>query len=107
MQLSAPNFIKIFAALLVLTLIGIFAFKAQRYISGSGVKPPSPAPAPAAPADDVYAGAEISVAMLNALEWQNVDELTQAVGTDSDKIRQVIQLTIDKFVMKYVFNQTG
>jgi hypothetical protein len=91
-QLSAPNFIKIFAALLLVALIGIFAFKAQRYISGSGVNPPSPA---AAPADDVYAGAEISVELLNALDWQNVDELTQAVGTDSDKVRQVIRLTTD------------
>ena len=91
MQLSAPNFIKIFAALLVLALIGIFAFNAQRYMAGSRVKTLSPAPA--APADDVYAGAKISVELLDALDWQNVDELTQAVGTDSDKIRQVIQLT--------------
>ena len=87
MQLSAPNFIKIFAALLVLALIGIFVFNAQRYIAGSRAKTPSPAPSPAAPADDVYAGVEISLELLDALDWQNVDELTQAVGTDSDKIR--------------------
>ena len=93
MQKSAPKFIKFFAALLVVALIGIFAFNAQRYISGRGTKAPSPAPA--APADERYAKAAISVEMLNALEWQNVDEMTQAVGTDSDKIRQVIQLTAD------------
>jgi hypothetical protein len=86
----APKFIKIFAALLVVALIGIFAFKAQRYISDRGTKDPSPAPATTA--DDRYAEASISVEMLNALEWQNVDELTQAVGTDSNKIRQIIQL---------------
>jgi len=88
-QLSAPNFIKIFAALLVVALISIFAFKAQRYISDRGTKDPSPTPA--TKADDSYAKASISVEVLNALEWQNVDELTQTVGTDSDKIRQIIQ----------------
>ena len=33
--------------------------------------------------------------MLKALEWPDVDSLTQAVGTNSDKINQVIQLTDD------------
>jgi len=90
---SAPKLVKLFAALLVLGLIGIFAFKAQRHIAGLAQKD-SPQ-APAAAAGDRFATASISRDMLKALAWPDVDKLTQAVGTDSDKINQVIQLTDD------------
>jgi len=90
----APKLVKLFAALLVMGLIGIFAFKAQRHIAGLAKKKDSP-PAPVAAADDRFATASISLDMLNALAWQDVDKLTQAVGTNSDKILQVIQLTDD------------
>jgi len=89
----APKLVKLFAALLVLGLIGIFAFKAQRYIADIAKKK-SP-PAPAAADDDRFATASISLDMLNALEWQDVDKLTQAVGTSREKSLQVIQLTDD------------
>ena len=93
MSKPAPKLVKLFAALLVLGLIGIFAFKAQRHISGLAKKDrPS---APTAAAGDHFATASLSLDMLKALAWPDVDKLTQAVGTDSDKMLQVIQLTDD------------
>ena len=88
----APKVIKIFAALLGAALIAVFAFKAQRYISSRGSATPGPATT-AATTGDGFKEVPLSVERLNALRWQNVDELTQAVGTDKDKIRQVLQLT--------------
>ena len=88
-----PKFVKWFAALLVVALIGIFAFKAQRYISNLEKK--ERPQAPAASAEDRHANASISLEMLNALEWQNLEKLTRAVGTSSDKLRRIIELTDD------------
>ena len=93
MRKPAPRYIKLFAALLMVALIGIFAFKAQRYIAGLRDKKPYPAPAEVR--DDAVAGTEISIEKLNALEWQNVDELIRAVASDNDRIHQIIQLTAD------------
>ena len=88
-----PKFVKWFAALLVVALIGIFAFKAQRYISN--LEKTEHPQAPAASAEDRHANASISLEMLNALEWQNLEKLTRAVGTSSDKLRRIIELTDD------------
>ena len=88
-----PKFVKWFAALLVVALIGIFAFKAQRYISN--LEKTERPQAPAASAEDRHANASISLEMLNALEWQNLEKLTRAVGTSSDKLRRIIELTDD------------
>ena len=88
-----PKFVKWFAALLVVALIGIFAFKAQRYISN--LEKTERPQAPASSAEDRHANASISLEMLNALEWQNLEKLTRAVGTSSDKLRRIIELTDD------------
>ena len=84
--------IKIFACLLGVALIAVFAFKAQRYISSRGTEAPEAAPV-ATTAGDSLREVPLSVDTLKALEWQDVDGLTQAVGADSDKIRQILQLT--------------
>jgi len=67
-QKPAAKLVKLFAALLVLGLIGIFAFKAQRHIAGLAKKDRPSAPAPTAAADDRFATASLSLDMLNALE---------------------------------------
>ena len=95
MHKPAPKLVKLFAALLVLGLIGIFAFKAQRHIAGLAKKDRPSAPAPTAAAGDRFATASLSHDMLKALKWQDVDKLTQAVGPSREKTLQVIQLTDD------------
>jgi hypothetical protein len=79
--------------MLVVAFIGIFAFKAQHYISNQE-KTERPQ-TPASSAEDRHANASISLEMLNALEWQNMEKLTRAVGTSSDKLRRIIELTDD------------
>ena len=92
MQAPAPKVIKLFAVLLVVALIGIFAYKAQRYITG----PEKTGQAPAAVSTvDTIAEVSIEAEMLTALEWQNVEKLIRTVGASSDKQRQVIELTSD------------
>ncbi|MBW2478764.1 MAG: hypothetical protein JRF38_02145 [Deltaproteobacteria bacterium] len=88
-----PKLVKWFAALLVVALIVIFAFKAQHYISNQE-KTERPL-TPASSTEDRHANASISLEMLNALKWQNLEKLTRDVGTSSDKLRRIIELTED------------
>lgn len=92
MQAPATKVIKLFAALLVVALIGIFIYQAQRYITG----PEKTGPAPeVVRTDDTMEEVSIEAEMLTALEWQNLEKLIRAVGASSDKQRQVIELTSD------------
>ena len=96
MQAPAPKLIKLFAALMVVALIGIFAYKAQRYITGPEKTDQATGQAPeAVSADDTNDEVSIEAEMLTALEWQNLEKLIRAVGASSAKQRQVIELTSD------------
>jgi hypothetical protein len=87
----AARILKIFAALLLVALGVGFAIQAQKYFSDRGRKEKARKQIAAGDAFDT--SAPISAEVLQALNWQNFQELTQKIGTDAAKIRQVLRLT--------------
>ena len=91
MEKPAARILKIFAALLLVALVVGFVIQARKYFSDPGRKEKPRKQIAAADAFDT--NAPISAEMLQTLDWQNFQELTQKIGTDAGKIRQVLQLT--------------
>ena len=91
MEKPAASILKIFVALLLVALIGGFVFQARKYFSDRGRREKPPEQISADGAFDT--STTINAGMLQALEWRDIKGLTQKIGTDDEKIRQVLQLT--------------
>ena len=91
MEKPAARTLKIFAALLLVALVVGFVIQAQKYLSDRGRKEKAPKQISANDAFEL--NAPINAEMLQDLDWKNFQELTQKIGTDAGKIRQVIRLT--------------
>lgn len=94
MPKTASKYLHILGSLLIGALLGFFAYKASLFVAGLDKQDP-PAAVPSSTSDNQYATAAIGPAMLDDLTWPNVDKAVRAIGTDSAKISQVIQLTAD------------
>jgi len=81
---------------LVVALIGIFTYQAQRYITGPEKSGQATGQTTeAVGTDDTIVEVSIEAEVLTALDWQSLEKLIRAVGASSDKQRQVIELTSD------------
>jgi len=87
----SARYIRLFSVLLTLTFGGFFVYRALLYLEAQD----PPATAPSIAPVNLDRKAAINVGMLNDLDWQNVDAMTKHVGTDSDKINQLLYLTSD------------
>jgi len=88
---AVPKILKIFSALLLAALVGVFIIKAYWYLSDRSRKEKPPTQLTAA--DDFDANAPASVQMLKSLDWKHFSALTQNIGTDAGKVGQILRLT--------------
>ncbi|MBW2411533.1 MAG: hypothetical protein JRF72_17175 [Deltaproteobacteria bacterium] len=91
MEKPVSKSLKIFAALMLAALVGVFAFKAYQYLSNRDRQEMALTRIPAA--GNVVPVAPITTELLEALNWQDVNELTRRTGTDAAKISQILRLT--------------
>ena len=90
MEKTVPKTLKIFAALLLVALVGVFAFKAYQYLSDRARPETVSTQIPVA--RNVDPSAPITIELLEALDWKDFNELTRQIGTDAAKISQVLRL---------------
>lgn len=88
-----PKKIKLFIALAVMLSVGAFGIQAQQYFAG--LKEKDTVKERSVQTDRLPFNGPVTHPVLKALQWEDIDGLIRAIGTNTDKLRHVIELTAE------------